>query len=70
MKSLKVVFETKHINYSHRCFPTNLPYPPRIGERVKVDSDNEAYFIKNKLPLTLKVIDVTWEENKVVCLLA
>jgi hypothetical protein len=64
---MKVVFKTNLDRYKTNCFPNNFEIPPRIGESVLVLESFADYFIKQKLPIRLEVVDVFWTENGAVC---
>ncbi len=64
---MKVVFKTNIDNYKTNCFPSNLEIPPRIGETVLVSEVFVDYYSKQKLPIRLQVVDVTWTEKGVIC---
>ena len=64
---MKVVFKTNLDNYQTNCFPENLIYPPRKGDKVLVNEVFVKYFADKKLPLSLEVVDVIWTEVGVVC---
>ena len=65
---MKVLFKTNIDNYStKRCFPENFEIPPRIGESVRVKESFVSYYETRKLPTVLKVVDVIWTEEYVLC---
>ena len=64
---MKVVFKTNIDHYQTNCFPMNLEIPPRIGETVLVTEVFVDYYAKQKLPIRMEVVDVTWTEKGVVC---
>lgn len=64
---MKVTFRTNIDHYKTNCFPDNFDIPPRKGETVLVVKVFADYYAKQKLPLRLEVVDVTWTEDGVVC---
>ncbi len=40
---------------------------PRIGEKILVTEVFVNYYAKQKLPLTLNVVDVIWTDKGVLC---
>ena len=64
---MKVVFKTNLDQYKTNCFPTNITHPPRKGDKVMVTEVFGEYFLKQKLPVSLEVVDVVWTEYAVVC---
>ena len=64
---MKVVFKTNLDNYQTNCFPENLTYPPRKGDKVLVSEVFVKYYADKKLPLSLEVVGVIWTEVGVVC---
>ena len=64
---MKVIFKTNIDHYKTNCFPINLKIPPRIGEKILVTEVFVDYYSKQKLPLTLDVVDVIWTDKGVLC---
>ena len=64
---MKVTFRTNIDHYKTNCFPNNIETPPRIGETVSVTEAFADYYAKQKLPIQLEVINVTWTDKGVVC---
>lgn len=64
---MKVVFKTNLDNYKTNCFPQNLTFPPRKGDKVLVNEAFGKYYADKKLPLRLEVVDVIWTEAGVIC---
>lgn len=65
---MKVTFKTNIDAYKAvNCFPANLPFPPRIGEKVEVNIEHQSYFKKLLIPNRLEVIDVIYGESEVIC---
>ena len=64
---MKVAFKTNLDNYQTNCFPSNLDYPPRIGETVVVNEAFLSYYRDKKLPMSLEVVNVSWTERGVIC---
>ncbi len=64
---MKVVFKTNVDHYRTNCWPTNIDFPPRIGETVMVVEAFESYYSNKKLPTQMKVVDVTYTEKGVLC---
>jgi len=64
---MKVIFKTNIDHYKTNCFPMNLEIPPRIGEKILVTEVFVDYYAKQKLPLTLNVVDVIWTDKGVLC---
>ena len=64
---MKVAFKTNLDNYKINCFPENLIYPPRKGDKVLVSEVFAKYYADKKLPLSLEVVDVFWTDVGVVC---
>jgi len=64
---MRVIFKTNIDHYKTNCFPTNLEIPPRIGDTVLVTEVFLDYYAKQKLPVSLEVVDVIWTEKGVVC---
>ena len=64
---MKVLFRTNIDNYQTNCFPENLPFVPRIGEKVMVTNVFAQYFRDNKLPIRLEVVEVTYTDQGVIC---
>jgi hypothetical protein len=64
---MKIIFHTNIDTYQTNCWPENLPFVPRKGERVHVSEVFVSYFRDKKLPLRLEVVDVTYTDKAVVC---
>lgn len=64
---MKILFATNIDAYRTNCFPEKLTMVPRVGDHVVVSQVFLEYYSKLKLPLRLKVIDVSWTESGVVC---
>lgn len=64
---MNVIFKTNLDNYQTNCFPMNLPFVPRIGEKVQVVNVFIDYYKKKKLPIQLEVCDVVYTGKRVVC---
>jgi hypothetical protein len=60
---MKIVFSTNLDAYKVSWFPDDLPFVPRIGEKVAV-IESVLYHLKSqKLPTRLEVVDVTYTEQ-------
>ena len=64
---MKIVFRTNSSFYQTNCWPTNIDVPPRIGDTVLVVEIFVEYFIQNRLPARMEVVDVMWTEKGVIC---
>lgn len=64
---MKVRFKTNIDAYQNSHFPRNFEIPPRIGDSISLPETLFSYYRSKRLPTTLKVVDVTWYENEVVC---
>ena len=64
---MRVLFKTNIDNYQTNCFPENLPFVPRIGEKVMVTNVFVQWFKNKKLPIRLEVFDVIYSDQGVVC---
>ena len=64
---MRIIFKTNLDNYQTNCFPDNLPFVPRIGEKVSVTNVFIQYFRDKKLPTRLEVVDVTYTDQFVTC---
>lgn len=64
---MKIVFKTNIDKYQTNCFPENLLFVPRVGEKVMVTPVFESWFKDKKLPIRLEVVDVTYAEQFVIC---
>jgi hypothetical protein len=64
---MRVYFKTNVDHYKTNCFPENLTFLPRKGEKVFVNKVFAEYFASKKLPLRLEVVDVYHTEDGVIC---
>ena len=64
---MRVLFKTNIDNYQTNCFPENLPFVPRIGEKVMVTNVFVQWFKDKNLPTRLEVVDVIYTDQGVVC---
>lgn len=64
---MKVIFKTNIDNYQKSCFPTNITQAPRRGDVVNVTKSFFEYFRSKRLPTTLEVVNVTWDEIGIIC---
>lgn len=66
---MKVIFRTNLDNYNYQLpFPNSHFYQvPRIGDSVEVKKDLKEFFQNRKLPTSLRVVDVLWTEDAVIC---
>ena len=64
---MKIVFTTNIDAYKNKsCFPSNLAFVPRVGEKVSVILDWFDIFKKKNLPTRLEVVDVTYTLKEVI----
>lgn len=65
---IKVIFCTDIEEYKEGdIFPADLIMPPRVGDKVRVNSEWESHFMRLNLPRRLEVVEVEWNGNTVFC---
>jgi len=65
---MKITVHTNIDRYKkYSVFPEYLSQVPRIGDTILVTEIFKKYFIDQKLPLRLEVVDVIWSEHGVTC---
>lgn len=64
---MKIVFATNLDHYKTNCFPENLSFAPRVGEKVSVTNIFMQYFKDKKLPTRLEVVEVTYTDQGILC---
>lgn len=64
---MKIFFNTNLDHYKTNCFPENLQFVPRVGEKVMVTNVFFEWFKNKQLPIRLEVVNVTHTEQGVIC---
>lgn len=65
---MKIIYKTNIDVYENYWFPKNhVNIPPSVGHRVSVSSSVKSFFIDRRLPTSLEVVKVTWEEDCIIC---